>query len=219
MKNLLLLTALISSLAFGADEAKTEASLSDSPSGVYVLEPYHGYLTFSYDHSNWSFPTIKFEDFSLNVNLDNENHANSSVDMVIQAASIHTGSKVFDGHMGNMFFKTADNPEITVSGKGYNASSQNTGTMTVDLTIAGVTHPVELDITINGAGPHPHFLAKKAPGLGISGTAVVDATQWFASAPFPAPNEVTISLEAELIAESGAQALADGFEKMFGPRQ
>lgn len=220
MKHLILLATLISTVAFGAGYGdEKDANLAVIPSGTYVLEPYHGHLTFSYMHSGWSNPSVKFEKFDLKVEIDQDDHANSSVSMTVDTSSINSGSKIFNGHLMGMYFKTEDHPKVTATAKGFTATGPATGTMTANLTIGEITQPVELDIVINAAGPHPHPMAQKAPGLGVSVSAVVDGRPWFPGARFPAPAEVHINLEAELISEEGGEVLAAAFEKIFGPRE
>ena len=210
----------LSTAAFGAGYGEeSDADLAAIPSGTYVLEPYHGHLTFSYLHSGWSNPSVKFDKFDISVEIDQDNHANSSVSMTVDAASINSGSKVFNGHLKGMYFKAEENPTITVTAKGFNQTGPTSGTMTADMTIGEITQPVELDIVINAAGPHPHPMAQKAPGIGVSVSAVVDGRPWFPGARFPAPDQVHINLEAELISEDGGKVLAAAFEKIFGPRE
>lgn len=220
MKYLTLIATLLSTAASGAGYGEQQdADLASIPSGTYVLEPYHGHLTFSYMHSGWSNPSVKFEKFNLVVEIDQDDQTNSSVAMTVDASSINSGSKVFNGHLQGMYFQADKYPEVTVMAKGFNQTGPASGTMTADMTIAGITQPVELDIVVNAAGPHPHPMAQKALGLGVSVSAVVDGRPWFPEARFPAPDAVHINLEAELISEEGGKILAAAFEKIFGPRE
>ena len=61
------------------------------PGGTYRLDDSHGYIYFSYSHLGFSKPTLRFRDFELTLELDKEEPANSSLEVVIDAASIDTG--------------------------------------------------------------------------------------------------------------------------------
>ena len=77
-----------------------------------------------------------------------------------------------------------------ISGSGE--SFQITG----DLTIKGTTKPVTLDVTINGAKPHPF---NKKPTIGITATGTVLRSDWGLGKSAPiVSDEIELQIEAEL---------------------
>ena len=90
------------------------ADLSDLPSGDYVLDKSHGYISYTYDHQGYSTPHVGFNSFDASLTLDSANPENSSIEVVIDATSIDSRVEVFNGHLnGPNFFDTANYPEIT----------------------------------------------------------------------------------------------------------
>jgi polyisoprenoid-binding protein YceI len=73
------LAATLLGFAFNAS-----AGLSDVPSGQYGLDKPHGYITFSYSHLGFSNPHVGFKSFTVDLNLDNENPENSTVNVCRQ---------------------------------------------------------------------------------------------------------------------------------------
>jgi polyisoprenoid-binding protein YceI len=71
----------------------------------------------------------------------------------------------------------------------------DSGQLTGDLTMKGVTRPVTLDVTLNGAGKHP---MTGSDTFGISASGTLDRTEWNLGYAAPAVGEeVTLRIEAE----------------------
>ncbi|MEO1137209.1 MAG: YceI family protein [Pseudomonadota bacterium] len=170
----------------------------DAPSGVYESEATHRYITFSYSHLGFSDPWVRWREWNGTLNWNAEDPEQSSVSVVIDAASIDTGVDVFDGHMkGERLFDVANHPEITFESTNVEATGANTGTITGDLTIKGNTKPVTLDVVFNkGAFQERDNIYR----LGFSGKTTVKRSDF--GVDFAAPNvsdEVDIVIETEWI--------------------
>ena len=75
-------------------------------------------------------------------------------------------------------------------------TGENTGTLTGDLTLHGVTKPVTLALRLNGAGPHP---MRKVPAIGFTATGTVKRSEFGVAAYVPMVGddlEVRIEVEA-----------------------
>ena len=119
-------------------------------SGTYTTDPGHRYITFSYMHQGLSRPFLRWRDWEGTLEWNAEEPASSSVNVVIDTASIDTGVDVFDGHLQEeRFFDAANHPEITFVSTGVEKTGDNTGVITGDLTIKGQTKPVSLNVTYN----------------------------------------------------------------------
>jgi len=156
------------------DEASVERdfrSLATNISpGVYELEENHAYLGFSYSHLGLSKPQLQFAEFDADLNLDGNDMANSTVSITIDATSVVTALPELDEVLrGSDFLDVANHPEIGFSSTGYRETSENSGVLTGDLSVAGVTTPVMLDVTINQAAMNP-LNRREMIGFAASGT-------------------------------------------------
>jgi polyisoprenoid-binding protein YceI len=118
--------------------------------GSYELDENHAYLSFSYSHLGLSHSQLQFADFTAMLDLDGNDMSMSSVDVTIDAASIASASADLDDLLrGEDFLDVGNHPEIAFISTSYEETSANTGTLTGDLTIAGQSMPVTLDVYIN----------------------------------------------------------------------
>lgn len=168
------------------------------PSGDYALEDTHGYITFSYSHLGFSTPHISFNKFTVDLQADSANPANSKISVVIDATSIDSRVDEFDEHLnGSDYFDTANHPTITFNSTGIEQSSDTMLVVTGDLTIKGVAKPVTLNVTINKAADHP---MRKVPTIGISAGGKLSRTEFGLGKFAPVVgDEVTLYITAELI--------------------
>jgi polyisoprenoid-binding protein YceI len=174
------------------------AALSDVPSGGYTLDKTHGYITYTYSHMGYSTPHVGFRSFDVALDLDNENIANSSVDVTIDATSIDSRVDAFDGHLnGPNFFDTENHPTITFTSTSFEDLGEDKFSIVGDLTIKGVTKPVTLDATLLKAANHP---MKKTPMVGVTALAKVSRSEWGLSRAVPnVGDEITIHISVEMM--------------------
>lgn len=173
------------------------ADLSAVPSGKYSVDPTHAYINFQYSHLGLSNPTLSFDDFTMDLELDNADPTKSSVSVTIDANSIITGSDIWKDHItGKKFFDTANNPEITFTSTSIEADGDGYK-VTGDLTIKGESKPATLMVTINNAMMHP--MAGK-PVIGLNATGEIMRSEWGLGANAPhISDEVTLNITAELL--------------------
>jgi polyisoprenoid-binding protein YceI len=123
---------------------------------TYQFDEGHTQIRISWNHVGLSEQSALFRDYSGTVTFDREDVSNSSVDVTIDPASVDTGIADFDDHLKSSdFFSVQDHPEATFKTTDVVRTGRNTGRMTGDLTIKGITRPVTLDIELNYAGEHP----------------------------------------------------------------
>ena len=179
-----------------ADTLDTTSPLAALPGGTYRLEPTHAYITMSYSHLGFSRPILRFTSFDATAELNPEDPAASTVTVTIDPASIDSAVEAFDQHLTSPdMFDVANHPEITFVATDIAMTDGSTGTLTGDLTMKGITRPVTLDVTLNGAGQHP---MNGADTFGISATGTLDRTEWDLGYAAPAVGEeVDLRIEAE----------------------
>ncbi len=166
------------------------------PSGTYVMDTYHGYVTFSYSHFGFSRPVLAFRDVDATIHLDAAHPENSTVNVTIDPDLIDSGVVPFDGHLKDKdFFDVEQFKTISFKSTKLERLSTETGRLTGDLTIKGITRPVVLDVKLLAAGPHP---MKKVPSLGIEAHTMVKRADFGLGKYVPyVSNEVEISVSAE----------------------
>lgn len=96
-----------------------------------------------------------FDEFEGSVVVDRENPAASVAKAVIKTASVNTGNEDRDGHVrGDDFFSVEQFPEMTFESTSFDIQGDS-GTVTGDLTLKGITKPVTLDVEIFGVEEDP----------------------------------------------------------------
>ncbi|MFK7854677.1 MAG: YceI family protein [Granulosicoccus sp.] len=188
--------AILTSVGFlGSAQA---ADLSAVPSGAYSVDPTHAYINFQYNHLGLSNPTLSFDDFSVDLNLDNADPTQSTVSVTIDAASIITGSSIWKDHItGGDFFDTANHPEITFQSTSVEAAGDGAYKVMGDLTIKGEVKPVALSVTINAAMNHP-MSGKPVIGLDASSNLLRSEFGMGKFTPHVS-DEIALNISAELV--------------------
>ena len=122
----------------------------------YEFDKKHTMIMFNVGHMGLSHSWGKFLDFDGDIKFDEESPENSSVDMTIQTASINMDDEKWEDHLKNEdFFDVEEHPTMTFKSTGIEVTGEDTGMLTGDLTLLGVTKPVTLDVTFNKAGKRP----------------------------------------------------------------
>ena len=178
------------------------ADLSTMPAGSYGLDKTHAYITFTYSHLGFSNPRVGFDAFDVALDLDNDAPENSSIKVMIDAASINSRVEEFDEHLnGEKFFDTGRFPNIGFTSTSIEQTGQDTFKVNGDLTIKGVTKAVTLDARINKAAAHP---MSKTPTVGVSATTDILRSEWGLGEYAPMVSDrVNIEIEVELPKREG----------------
>lgn len=138
--------------------------------GTYVPDDRHSYLSFSYSHLGLSNPQLFFKDFDATLELDGNNMSNSSVSITIDAGSIDSSVPALDDDLkGANFFDVVNHPQISFQSTTYEVASEDTGRLSGDLTVRGVTKPVTLDVKINSAAMN-RMTRKEMIGVSATGS-------------------------------------------------
>jgi len=174
--------------------------ISGAVPGVYKSEATHAYITFQYMHQGYARPTLRWNDFDATINLDPANPTASTLNVVIDASSIDSGVPKFDEHLVSAgFFDVANHPKITFNSTSLNQVSLGKGKLMGELTMKGITKPVELRVVLNKVGEN--FRSKK-PMIGISAKTRIKRSDWDLGKHTPVVgDDVDISIEVEFIKE------------------
>jgi len=122
----------------------------------YAIDLSHTEVMAGWNHLGISFQTLEFLDIAGEATFDQEDVANSSLNVVIKTESVHTGFARFDDHIkSGDFFDVEKHPEATFVSTAARKTGPTSGEVDGDLTIKGITKPVTLDVEFLFAGPHP----------------------------------------------------------------
>jgi polyisoprenoid-binding protein YceI len=183
-------------LAMGLTGAGAEAALAEAE--TYTLDSSHSQVVFSYNHLGFSTTYGMFSGFAGEIMFDEEDPAQSSVEVSMPLMSMFTGWEEREEHfMSEDFFDAAEGDMITFTSTGIEVTGEDTAKITGDLTMNDVTRSVVLDTTLNQQGEHP---TQNKPWLGFDATTTLLRSDFGVGNFAPVVSdevEVRISVEAE----------------------
>jgi polyisoprenoid-binding protein YceI len=167
-------TVLATTASPAANPAKA-ANLAAQPAGVYEVEPTHTSVHWRIDHSGLSTYMARFDKISGEINFNPQAPTTSSATIMIDPNSVNTGLPEFSQKIAKDVFKAETTPMIIFKSTSLTATSATTGTMTGDLTIAGVTKPMTLNVTYNTGRMSPFA---RRQNIGFSATGSIKRSEW-----------------------------------------
>jgi len=195
----------------------------NAPSGEYTLDPTHTIVSLRVKHFGLSNYTLRFDRVSGVLNFNAEDPALSTISADVDVASLSTpfnalpatatGGRDFNAELINSeWLDAAQFPTATFRTTSVERSGPNTGRVTGDLTIKGVTHPATFDVTYNSShATHP--LGFPIALIGFSGAATISRSAYGVNVlPEMAPgagdgvaDSVELVIEAEFTRPAEAQ--------------
>ena len=143
--------------------------------GTWTLDPAHTRIGFFARHAMVTKVRGSFNEFEGTAVLDGANPANSHAEVTIKAASIDTRNAQRDEHLrSNDFLAMQEYPEITFTSTGARQVDDTTFELTGDLTIRGVTKPVTIPFTFEGAAKDPFGNLR----AGFEGSVTINHKDW-----------------------------------------
>jgi polyisoprenoid-binding protein YceI len=148
-------------------------SLPSLPAGEWTVDPTHSRVGFVARHLMVTKVRGSFTDYSAEVSIG-ENPLDSKLSAVVQMVSVDTGNADRDGHLRtNDFFDVEQFPTMSLASTGFSGSGDDV-TMTADLTIKGVTLPVEFELEVEGPSKDPWGGTR----AGVTATTTIDRKNW-----------------------------------------
>lgn len=120
--------------------------------GQYTLDKDHATLLFKVDHLGFSTYVGRFNDFDATLDFDPENVENSSLEVVVETASIDVNNPEFAEDLRADWFEVENYPQAIFRTTRFIESDGNSFVFEGDLTLLGTTAPITLNITSNGGG-------------------------------------------------------------------
>jgi polyisoprenoid-binding protein YceI len=126
-----------------------------APSAIN-LDPIHSMAVFRIQHLGAGFFWGRFNELAGSATWPLDDSAAPTFDVTAQVRKVDTGSEKLDGNLqGPNFFNEAEFPTITFKSTGATRVGERHYTVKGDLTLRGVTRPIEADCTVTGIGKGP----------------------------------------------------------------
>jgi polyisoprenoid-binding protein YceI len=134
----------------------------------WSLDPTHSEITFKVKHLMISTVTGQFKKFNVVGETENDDfNTAKKIEFSADIDSIDTNNEQRDGHLKSAdFFNIEKNPQIHFSGKNYEVKNGE-GKLSGDLSLAGITQPVTLNVEFGGTVVDPYGQTKA--GFTVSG--------------------------------------------------
>ena len=143
----------------------------------------------------------EFQDFVIDLDLDEEHPEAATVEARIKTASVNTRDVLRDGHLRSPdFFKSDEYPEMVFKSTRVERTGKTKAKLHGDLTIRDVTKPVVLDVTYLGSSKSPWGTTNAGfeasakinrEDWGLTWNAAVETGGWLVG------KDITINIEAE----------------------
>jgi polyisoprenoid-binding protein YceI len=145
----------------------------------------------------------EFQDFAIDLDLDEEHPEVATVEARVRIASIDTRDASRDGYLCSPDFLEADKyPEMVFRSNRVVRAGKSKAKLHGDLTIRDVTKPVVLDVTYLGASKSPRGTSK----VGFEAGAKINREDWdltwnaaLETGGWLVGKDITINIEAEFI--------------------
>lgn len=125
------------------------SNLNGMATGTWTLDPAHTEIGFSVRHAGISKVRGQFTDVTGQLHVA-EDAAQSTGEIVVGMSSVDTKNETRDNHVrSEEFFDVANHPTMSYKVTGLNLTDGE-GTVSGELTLRGVTKPVELEAEFNG---------------------------------------------------------------------
>jgi polyisoprenoid-binding protein YceI len=172
--------------------------LSALPEGAYRLDPEHATILFKIDHLGFSRLVGQFERFDATLDFDPQQPGQAKLVAVIDVASIDLDLPAFEEELrGAGWLDVERFPEARFESRSIAITGDDTGTVTGDLTLHGVSAPLTLAVTFNGGGGN---LLTGAYTLGFAAEGSVLRSTFGLGAYAPAiGDDVLLEIHAEFL--------------------
>jgi polyisoprenoid-binding protein YceI len=173
--------------------------------GTFVLDKSHTEVGFIARHLMVSKVRGRFTDFEGTIVVADD-PSESSVEVIIQAASINTNDENRDKHVRtNDFLSTDEFPALTFRSTKVELSSGGDWKVNGDLTVRGVTRPIVLDVQFEGVIQDPWGNQR----LGFTASGEIDRNDFGVSfnaaletGGFVVSPKVKLEIEAEAVRQA-----------------
>lgn len=165
--------------------------------GHYVVDPHHATLTLTVQHMGLAHSTFRMDKVDASFDYDPAKPDASKVMATIDANSFDQGDPAISTQFAKEFLDAPNHPQITFVSTSLHRTKGANGVLNGDLTLAGVTKPVSLNVTFDGFRPAGGMGPARA---GFSATGVVKRSDFGIGAKMPPAaiaDDIDVILEIE----------------------
>lgn len=140
----------------GAQTAGAKVAFAPIPAGEFKIDPAHSTIGFAIRHYEINWVDGRFKDFEGTIRYDDKDATKSSVEFTAKVESIDTGVAGRDKHLRTAdFFEVEKYPTMTFKSTRVERKGKDGHVLHGDLTLKGVTKPVQLAFRLTGAIKDP----------------------------------------------------------------
>lgn len=171
--------------------------------GTWDIDPVHSHVGFVARHLMVSKVRGQFTEFEGQI-VTADDPLQSSASLSVNTNSIETSNEQRNNDVkGEAFLNVASYPTMTYRSTGVRSLNGSEIVVDGDLTIRGVTHPIELAAELNGFGPDPYGGTR----VGFSATGEISRSDYGINVDMALPSgglvisekiQITIEIEASL---------------------
>lgn len=170
---------------------------------AWVIDPAHSRIEFAVRHMMLSKVRGEFQDFTVDLTLDEAHPEAATVEARIKTGSVNTREAQRDAHLRSPdFFKSDEFPEMVFKSTKVERTGEATAKFHGNLTIRDVTKPVVLDVTYLGASKSPWG----ASSVGFEASTKINREDWgltwnvaLETGGLLVGKDITIAIEAEFL--------------------
>ena len=180
-----------------AAAAAPSANVADLKAGHYVMDPRHASIIARVSHEGVSLYTLRFNSFEASFDYAPGRPEQTRVTASVDPASLDVNAD-YGKQFAEEFLQASKFPKATFVSTAVQAGAGNSGTMTGNLTLMGVTKPVTFDVRFVGAGHEPLPLPLGRQAAGFEATTTIKRSDF--GSTFLANmvgDDVTLQIEAE----------------------
>jgi len=187
----------------GAQAREAKVAYAPIPAGDYKIDPAHSIIGFAVRHLEINWVEGRFKDFEGTIHYDDKDVTKSSVEFSAKVESIDTGVAPRDKHLRTAdFFEVEKYPTLSFKSTRVERKGKDALVLHGDLTMKGVTKPVQLPFKITGAVKDPWGNTR----FGIEAQTKINRRDFginygnaFAGGGLDVGNEITINLQLEAL--------------------
>ncbi len=136
---------------------------------TWSLDKAHSKLGFEVTHLLISEVEGSFKSFDATITSSKEDLSDAVIELTADASSVSTDNEQRDGHLKSPdFFDAAKFTTLTFKSTSFTKVEGKKYKLVGNLTLHGVTKPVELEVTFNGTTVHP-YNKKTIAGFKVTG--------------------------------------------------
>lgn len=147
----------------------------------WTLDLGHAHIGWEIDHMDLARTVGRFDSFTGTFLIDEDDPANSSITVTVDAASVNSNHIGRDNHIRSAdYLNVPEFPTVTFTSGDIAMSSETEGKMDGTLTMLGVTAPITLDFTLVADRTYPDFIPNydEVRTASFEATGTITRTDW-----------------------------------------